>query len=61
MLSSCTLWAYVMGSACAMAATMDPEGVAFRTNLDALNYFMRDRNLPHEERIALREYFPASE
>ena len=48
-----------MGSACAMAATMDPEGVAFRTNLDALNYFMRDRNLPHEERIALREYFPA--
>jgi len=50
-----------MGSACAMAATMDPEGVAFRTNLDALNYFMRDRNLPHEERIALREYFPESE
>ena len=60
MLFSCTLWAYVMGSACAMAATMDPEGVAFRTNLDALNYFMRDRNLPQQERVALREYFHSS-
>ena len=43
MLSSSMVWCYVMGQACSIAATMDPDGNEFKQNLDALNIFMHER------------------
>lgn len=57
MLWSGMLWCYVMGSTCAIAATFDPRAVSFRTTMDALNMFMRDRGLPRASRIWIRSYF----
>ena len=57
MIVSATTWAYVIGTAAGIAATLDPNTVAFRTNMDALNHFMKDRKLPTDMRHTLRDFF----
>jgi len=57
MLSSSIVWCYVMGQACSIAATMDPASIDFKSNMDSLNMFMRERGLPRSLKIALRTYF----
>ena len=39
---------------------MDPHGLQFRTRMDHLNYFMRERRLPKEMREELREFLHQS-
>lgn len=57
MLASSTVWCYVMGQACSIAATMDPSSIEFQANMDALNQFMHDRGLPKTLKVELRKYF----
>jgi len=52
-----TLWAYVIASACAVFATLDPAQIEYRQTIDALNYFCREQVLPSDLRVRLREYF----
>ena len=53
-------WAYVIGTAAGIAATLDPNSVLYHTTMDHLNYFMRDRELPKEMRLTLRDYFQSA-
>ena len=57
MLFSAMLFCYVMGTACGIAANMDPAGVAFHNTMDQLNHFMRDRGLSKSMKIKLRLFF----
>lgn len=50
------LWAMVVGTICATLATGDPHTIAFKQNMDQLNYFLEDMNMPQELRIRVREY-----
>lgn len=52
-----SLWAYVIGSACGIVATLDPSRIEFRQTLDELNYFAREQGLPKELAVRLRAYF----
>jgi hypothetical protein len=56
LLSGC-IWTYVLGTAAGIAATLDPNGVLFKTTMDQLNLFMRERNLPTELKRTLRDFF----
>ena len=57
MVISAATWAYVIGTAAGIAATLDPNTVKFRQTMDVLNYFMVDRKLDKERRHQLREFF----
>jgi hypothetical protein len=50
------LWAMVVGTICATLATGDPHTILFKQNMDALNYFLEDMNMPQELRMRAREY-----
>lgn len=52
-----TLWAYIIGSACGIIATLDPARLEFRQTLDELNYFVHDMNVPADLTVKLRQYF----
>jgi len=49
-------WAMVVGTICATLSTGDPHNIAFKQNMDNLNYFLDDMNMPSELRIEAREY-----
>lgn len=49
-------WAMVVGTICATLATGDPHTNAFKQNMDSLNYFLEDMQMPPELRIRAREY-----
>jgi len=49
-------WAMVVGTICATLSTGDPHNIAFKQNMDNLNYFLDDMNMPSELRIQAREY-----
>jgi hypothetical protein len=51
------LWAYIIGSICGIVSNMDPSESDFRANYDAINYMMRDQNLPIPLQLRVREYF----
>lgn len=57
MMISASSWAYVIGTAAGIASTLDPKRVLFETTMDQLNFFMRERELPREMRLTLRDYF----
>ena len=57
MLVGSSLWAYIIGSACGIIATLDPQGVEFRQTMDELNYFAKDKDLPQHLTIKLRTFF----
>ena len=52
-----SVWAYVIGSACGVIATLDPALIEYRQTMDELNYFVRDQSMPAELTVKLRGYF----
>jgi len=60
MIISAVSWTYVLGTAAGIAATLDPNNVVYQTTMDQLNHFMRQRHLPREMRLMLRDYFAAA-
>ena len=52
-----SVWAYVIGSACGIVATLDPARIEYRQTMDELNHFCQTHCLPHELVVKLREYF----
>ena len=57
MLFSGVMWTYAIGTVAAIATTLDPNAIAFQNTMDSLNYFMRERELPRQMRMALRDFF----
>ena len=60
MLMSGVVWTYAIGTVAAIATTLNPNRVHYENTMDALNYFMRERQLPKAMRITLRDYFTAA-
>ena len=56
LISGSVMWAIVVGTICGLMATADPHDIAFRQNMDQLNYFMRDMQITQSVRIRAREY-----
>jgi len=52
-----SVWAYIIGSACGIIATLDPAGIEFRQTMDEINFFARDQMLPKELTVRIRSYF----
>ena len=50
------VWAMVVGTICGMVSTADPCTIEFKQNMDSLNYFLLDMNMPQGLRIRAREY-----
>ena len=57
MMMSGLMWTYAIGSVTAIATTLNPNATLYQTTMDSLNYFMRERDLPRDMRLTLREYF----
>lgn len=57
MLFSGVMWTYAIGTVAAIATTLDPNAIAYQNTMDSLNYFMRERELPRQMRMALRDFF----
>ena len=52
-----SVWAYVIGSACGIIATIDPALIEHRQTMDELNFFVKDQGIPEELGVRLRAYF----
>ena len=52
-----SVWAYVIGSACGIIATLDPAKIEFRQTMDQLNYFCKEHVAPPELSVRMRSYF----
>ena len=50
------MWALVVGTICGISATGNPFSMAFKHNMDALNYFLEDMAMPTQLRHRAREY-----
>jgi hypothetical protein len=50
------VWAYVISSGCGIIATLNPNGVQYRHTMDELNFFARDKRLPKEMTVKLRDF-----
>ena len=57
MLLGSAVYAYIVGSICGIIALMDQATSQFHQNMDELNLYMAENNLPQEMRVRLREYF----
>lgn len=57
MMASGIMWTWAIGSVAAIATTLDPNSVAYQNTMDSLNYFMRERQLPRQMRMTLRDFF----
>ena len=57
LLTGSSLWAYIIGSACGIIATLDPALIQYRQTLDELNFFVKDQAIPQELTVKLRSYF----
>jgi hypothetical protein len=57
MMSGSAVWAYIIGSACGIIATLDPARIEFRQTLDEINFFVSDQSLSDELAVKLRGYF----
>ena len=44
------MWALVVGTICGISATGNPFSMAFKHNMDALNYFLEDMAMPTQLR-----------
>lgn len=51
------LWAYIIGSICAIAAAFDENVREHEGTMDSLNQLTRTLDLPRDQRRKLREYF----
>ena len=52
-----SVWAYVIGSACGIVATLDPSGIEHRQMMDEVNGFCKEQCVPNELTVRLRSYF----
>lgn len=59
-LSGTVLFAAVQGVICGVVTNGDPDEIAWRQNLDALNFMMADTNLSHATRLNVRRFFRKS-
>uniref|UniRef100_A0A7S2CQW0 Ion transport domain-containing protein n=1 Tax=Haptolina brevifila TaxID=156173 RepID=A0A7S2CQW0_9EUKA len=50
------LWAMVVGTVCGVMTTGDPHSIKFKQDMDALNFFLEDMNMPSQLRMRAREY-----
>lgn len=50
------LWANVVGTICGISATGNPFNMAYKHNMDQLNYFLEDMSMPKTLRHRAREY-----
>jgi len=57
MLAGSSMWAYIIGSACGIIATLDPSRIEFRQTMDELNFYLKDQSMPEELAVKLRSYF----
>lgn len=57
MLCGSCVWAYVIGSCCGILATLNPALLEYRQQLDELNVFLREHEMPQDIRVRLRRYF----
>merc|ERR1719221_2186375 len=57
MMFMAALWAYVIGAMCSIVATMHPQEIRFRQDVDGLNEFMEDFAVPALMRKKMRRYF----
>jgi hypothetical protein len=57
MLCGSCVWAYVIGSGCGILATLNPALLEYRQQLDELNVFLREHEMPQDIRVRLRGYF----
>ena len=49
-----SVWAYIIGSACGIVATLDPARIEYRQTMDEINYFCKDQNIPPDLTVKLR-------
>jgi len=61
MLIASMTWAYIIGSFCGVLSHMDPYRIEFEQNMDALNFMMKDKELPNEVQYQLRDFFRESQ
>jgi len=59
-LAGTVLFAAVQGVICGIVTVGDPDEIEWRQNNDALNFMMADTKLPHEQRMAVRNFFNKS-
>ncbi|CAK0910841.1 unnamed protein product [Prorocentrum cordatum] len=57
MIFMAALWAYVIGAMCSIVATMHPQEIRFRQDVDGLNEFMEDFDMPAHMRKKMRRFF----
>ena len=57
MIVGASVWAYVIGSACGLIATIDPALIEHRQTMDELNFFVYDQGMPTDLSVKLRTYF----
>jgi len=51
------VWAYVIGNASGIVATMDKDSIRHNQTMDNLNHFVKERNIPQDLSRQLRAYF----
>ena len=56
MLLGAAAWAYVISSGCGIIATLNPAQVEYRHMMDELNYFAKEKELPRDLTVKLREF-----
>jgi potassium voltage-gated channel Eag-related subfamily H protein 7 len=57
MLIGASFWAYIIGSACSILASLNVDTLAFRQNMDHLNYFIHDQKISFSMAKELRALF----
>ena len=57
MVTAGSLYAYIIGAICGVLAMRDPATQKYRENMDTLNSYMDETNLPFPLKLKLRMYF----
>jgi len=60
MLISSGCWAYIIGTCCGIVSQLDPYQQKYELGLDALNFMLKDREVPFALQIKLRRFFRES-
>lgn len=55
------MYAYIVGAVCGIVASMDMLKIEFRQAVDELNMFMKEKKIPKELRVKLRQFFHYTE
>eukprot|EP00451_Oxyrrhis_marina_P008677 CAMPEP_0204323840 /NCGR_PEP_ID=MMETSP0469-20131031/9749_1 /ASSEMBLY_ACC=CAM_ASM_000384 /TAXON_ID=2969 /ORGANISM="Oxyrrhis marina" /LENGTH=546 /DNA_ID=CAMNT_0051305385 /DNA_START=34 /DNA_END=1674 /DNA_ORIENTATION=- len=61
MVIGASTWAYILGSACRIVASLDENGIEYRQTMDKINYMIKDSGLSDSLRMRLRYYFHQSQ